>query len=430
MGATNSNILFNEEGNLFADVILPLHLPKPFTYRIGESFRDKISIGSRVLVEFGKKKILTGIVNNIHETIPENYSPKLILEVLEENPFINEKQLKLFHWMAGYYMCSAGEVINAALPAGLKLSSNSKIKLNPLYKEMSGQENLATDEEKLIHVLERKQSLTYDEISDLFSKRQTSILIKSLLSKNYIILFEEVTERYSSRVIRKIRLNSSIFNNESEIESLFKQLEKKELQINALLSYLRHVPLHSKLNELGLTKSILIKEKVSPSALSTLTKKNIFEEFLQPISRFENVSVTKGLPILTEFQTKAKQEIGECFKTKETVLLHGITGSGKTEIYINLINEALNGGSQVLYLLPEIAITTQLVERLKVYFGEKMGVYHSKFSDNERVEVWHEILSGKLSFIVGVRSSVFLPFDNLGLIIIDEEHEYSFKQYD
>jgi primosomal protein N' (replication factor Y) (superfamily II helicase) len=415
---------------LFADVILPLPLPKLYTYRIPHDLNEKVQIGARAIVQFGKKKVLTSIIAAIHQQPPALYEAKYILDLLDEEPLMNSKQLRLYEWMAEYYMCNLGEVINAALPSGLKLNSESRIQLNPDYH--NDLMSFTGKEEMIIQALHNKESLSYNEAAHILGLKSINPIIKSLLAKERIILYEEIREKYVPKKIKKLRLSEE-YNNKEKLELLFKELDKKPKQTEVLLRYLQQVPVFndSSLNKAGVEKVRFINQLESASAYNTLLKKNIFEEFDLIVPRFGEEEETKFKDIrLTEAQEKAKEEILHSFKSKETVLLHGITGSGKTEVFIELIKNALDGGSQVLYLLPEIALTTQIVQRLRKIFGNKMGVYHSKFSDNERVDIWKGLISGKLSFIVGVRSSIFLPFDNLGLIIIDEEHETSYKQYD
>jgi primosomal protein N' (replication factor Y) (superfamily II helicase) len=425
------NSVAEEEMALFADVILPLALPRLYTYRIPNELYQVAKVGARVIVQFGKKKVLTAIIAKIHQTAPGVYTAKNIIELMDEEPLLNSFQLQLYQWMAEYYMCSLGEVINAALPSGLKLTSESKIQLNPDFnkKDMPFSEK----EEIIITVLNAKDALSYDQVAQILGQKSINPIIKSLLAKERIILYEELKEKYVPKKIRKIRLSKN-YESKARLQELFDQLEKKPKHTEIILKYLQKIPVFSdpELNHNGIDKNIFVKNLESASALNTLIKKNIFEEFEIIISRFgeEDISKVLGEVNLTSPQQEAKKQTLEFFKTKDAVLLHGITGSGKTEVFIELIKNALEGGSQVLYLLPEIALTTQIVNRLQKVFGDKMGVYHSKFSDNERVDVWKGIMSGRFSFIVGVRSSVFLPFDNLGLIIIDEEHETSYKQYD
>jgi primosomal protein N' (replication factor Y) (superfamily II helicase) len=415
---------------LFADVILPLPLPKLYTYRIPNDLNDKVKVGARAIVQFGKKKVLTSIIAAIHNRPPALYEAKYILDLLDEEALMNSQQLSLYEWMAEYYMCNLGEVINAALPSGLKLNSESRIQLNPDYH--NDLMAFTGNEEMIIQALESKESLSYNEAAHILGQKSINPIIKSLLAKERIILYEEVREKYVPKKVRKLRL-TELYNDKTKLETIFKEFEKKTKQTEVILRYLQQVPVfnNKEINTKGLEKIGFIKLLESSSAYNTLLKKNIFEEFDLIVPRFGDGEDGKLKDIkLTEAQEKAKKEILHEFKSKDTILLHGITGSGKTEVFIELIKNALEGGSQVLYLLPEIALTTQIVQRLRKVFGNKMGVYHSKFSDNERVDIWKGLISGKLSFIVGVRSSIFLPFDNLGLIIIDEEHETSYKQYD
>ncbi|MFN3403126.1 MAG: primosomal protein N' [Cytophagaceae bacterium] len=415
---------------LYADVLLPLPLPKPFTYRVPEVHHSTILKGSRVVVQFGKKRILTGIVVDIHTRSPEVYEPKEIIELLDDTPVVNTFQLQLFEWMSDYYLCSQGEILQAALPSGLKLSSQSKIQLNPERKDNIP---VTEKEEAVLEALKNKGSLSYDEVAAVAGKKNIHPLVKSLIQKGFVLLFEELKEKYSPKTIRRIRLNSSIAGSNAELQHIFKSLEKNQKQTDVLLKYISLVNFRKDplANNHGLDKNRLSGIVDSSSALNTLIKKGIFEEFEVIVSRFADLPEYPNHEInLSKEQEAAKNQILNYFQEKDAVLLHGITGSGKTEIFIELIRHALQGGSQVLYLLPEIALTTQIVSRLRKVFGDKMGVYHSKFSDNERVETWKGVISGKFSFVVGVRSSIFLPFDNLGLIIIDEEHEPSYKQQD
>ncbi|GAB3027642.1 primosomal protein N' [Spirosoma pulveris] len=322
--------------------------------------------------------------------------------------------------------------MNVALPSGLKISSQSKVQFNP---DFNYPELLTEFEETLLTELKKHPALSYDEVGRLAGDGiNVAALIKSLVEKKAIIVFEEVREKYTPKMVRKIRLHRT-YEEREQLLVLLQRLEKLPKQQEVVMRYLSHVPLQRTpaLNEKGLDKTILNQDdELSQSSLTTLIKNQVFETFdvIQP--RFSD-NGTDGLQTeikLTDAQRTASSQIVTQFEQHNVVLLHGITGSGKTEVYIDLIQQALGSGSQVLYLLPEIALTTQIVVRLQRVFGDKMGIYHSKFSDNERVEVWKGVVSGQYQFVVGVRSAVFLPFDNLGLIIVDEEHETSYKQHD
>jgi primosomal protein N' (replication factor Y) len=421
---------FEEETTLFADLILPVPIPSLFTYRVPREMSGLIKVGARVIVQFGQKRVITAVVARLHSNPPVKYQAKYILELLDEQPIVTARQLDLFNWVAEYYLCNIGEVLNVALPAGLKITSQSRIQLNPEFQY----EDLLTEQEILVvEEIKKHQTLSYEEVERLLQKSNITSIIKSLVGKRAVILYEEVKERYKPKVSRKIRLTSAYLTNDS-LGKLATSLDKTPKQQEILLKYLSFIPVYNNpdLNQKGLDKSIFTQDDgISDASLNTLIKKGIFEQFEIFISRFDDIPVgNMGTITLTDSQTQASREIHDHFQDKEVVLLHGITGSGKTEVYIELIKQVLESGSQVLFLLPEIALTTQIVVRLRKVFGDVMGIYHSKFSDNERVEVWKGILDGKFQFVVGVRSAIFLPFDNLGLIIVDEEHETSYKQHD
>ena len=421
-----------DEVTFFADLILPIPVPKLFTYRVPREMAEVLQIGARVIVPFGKNngRVFTAIVARLHNSPPAGYQARYITEVLDEYPLVTGYQLELFRWMADYYMCCVGDVMNIALPSGLKISSQSKVQANP---DFDYPELLTEFEVTLLAELKKQPALSYDELARLAGEgTNVPALIKSLVGKKAVIIFEEVREKYIPKMIRKVRLHRT-YEEKEQLLVLLNRLDKLPKQQEVVMRYLSHVPvqMNPALNQKGLDKTILNQDDtVSQSSLATLIKNAVFETFeiIQP--RFSDNASPQGEIKLTESQREASQQIMTQFERQNIVLLHGITGSGKTEVYIDLIQQALASGSQVLYLLPEIALTTQIVVRLQRVFGDKMGIYHSKFSDNERVEVWKGVVSGQYQFVVGVRSSVFLPFDNLGLIIVDEEHETSYKQHD
>ena len=417
-----------EYTTLFAELLLPVPVPKLFTYRVPKSLSEKILVGQRAIVPFGDRKILTGIIISLHDTPPKEYEAKSIFDLLDDYPAISDIQYKLFQWIAEYYMCSVGEVMNAALPSGLKLSSESMVQLNPGFDREETTFEFSEKEQILLNHL-HQDSMTYSDISKLLGVKQIYNILKSLVRKEAVILFEEVREKYKPKTDRRIRLTSAYANAE-RLEQLFETLSSKPKQESILLKYLQEVPvIHDISSNHGGIKKSTLTETESDSSLKTLIKAGVFEEFETIVSRFGDEEEYSGIAVpLSTDQQEAHKQILKSFSERDTTLLHGITGSGKTEIYINLIRQAIESGSQVLYLLPEIALTTQIVKRMIKVFGKNVGVYHSKFSDNERVEVWNGILSGRFKFVIGVRSSVFLPFDNLGLIIVDEEHDPSYKQ--
>ncbi|GAA4436708.1 primosomal protein N' [Ravibacter arvi] len=427
----NQESLFEEEITLFADVILPVPVPRLFTYRVPREMSADLVRGCRVVVQFGKNRVLTALVERIHDTPPTHYTAKYILELLDQQPLVTSFQIALFKWMAEYYMCAVGEVFNVALPSGLKITNQSKIQFNP---DFDYPELLTQEESFLMEEVKRHGMLTYEELGRLAERKNVTSLIKSLISKRAIIIFEEIKEKYQPKTIAKIRL-ASPYQETEKLEELVKSIEKNTKQLDIIFRYLSYQPVFNnpELNLKGVEKSIFTQsDSLSASALATLIRKGIFEQFEAKVSRIADAPPTEALQSveLSPGQQKASEQIHELFKEKSVVLLHGITGSGKTEVFIDLISKALRSDVQVLYLLPEIALTTQIVSRLQKVFGNKMGIYHSKFSDNERVEVWKGLVEGKFQFVIGVRSAIFLPFDNLGLIIVDEEHESSYKQYD
>jgi len=421
--------LFEEEVTWFADILLPVPIAKLFTYRVPRHLVPDIQMGSRVIVEFGRGRVLTGVIGRIHQTPPVGYPAKYISEVLDPSPVVTQTQLWLYQWIADYYLCAVGDVFQMALPSGLKVSSESRIEWNPDFDRA---DRLETNEQVLAQALQNKPFLTYQEAQEIVPKGELNRLLKGLVAKQAIILYEEVKERYSPKKVRKLRLASSFASVQAAAE-LLDQLNKLPKQQAALHAFLQEVGIHRLAEgQEGIVKStFLANPGISKSSVQTLIDKGILESFDTVVPRFPKPSSEESAEVtLTAAQAVAFTEILGHFQQKEVVLLHGITGSGKTEVYIRLIQEVLASGAQVLFMLPEIALTTQIVSRLQKVFGTSVGVYHSKFSDNERVEVYRQVLEGDLSFVVGVRSSIFLPFTNLGLIVVDEEHETSYKQFD
>ncbi|WP_339878892.1 primosomal protein N' [uncultured Algoriphagus sp.] len=419
-------------GNNFADIILPVPIPRMFTYSIPHSMQPEINLGARVIVQFGKKKVLTGIIGKVHNKPPQAYQAKPILEVLDDTPSVNPLQIRFWVWMAEYYFCHIGEVMHAALPSGLRLSSESKVQLNPNFDREESKYPLDAREILILDALENQPELSYDDCEKVLSIKSIHPILKSLVKKEAILIFEKIQEKYTPKVETRIRLTPDLLASKNALQEVFEALAGKAKQESILLKYLRDVPVlqKPKSNSTGLDKATLLEEGDSESSLKTLIKNGIFESFKVVVNRLAEEEPESEPAVLSTSQQAAFEEIKHQFESKQSVLLHGVTGSGKTEIYIQMIREVLDSGSQVLLLLPEIALTTQIVTRLKKVFGSQMGVYHSKYSDNERVEVWNGVLSGRFSFVVGVRSSIFLPFDSLGLIIVDEEHESSYKQFD
>ncbi len=416
----------------FVNVILPLPLKQLFTYSIPDVLQNEIEIGKRVIVQFGSRKIYTAIVYSVHNEAPKEYETKDIISVLDENPIVNQLQLNLWQWIADYYMCSIGEVYKAALPSGLKLESETKVIYSPVdidQKKFNSTETLVLD------FLANKNIASITEISNALNRKDALPVIKSLLEKKAVILEEKLRENYKPKTESYIKLHDQI-KSESQLNEIFDSLKRAPKQVHALMSYLKLSGkfINPKIKEIS-KKNLLEDSKTSSAIVKSLIDKNILEEYDKTISRLNESDLEKTeLKELSEAQDKAYHQIQDQFSEKDVVLLQGVTSSGKTEIYIHLIKEQIAKGKQVLYLLPEIALTTQIINRLKSVFGNKVGIYHSKFSDSERVEVYQNILNSdsktKYDLVLGVRSSLFLPFSNLGLIIVDEEHENTYKQYD
>ncbi|MBU0695174.1 MAG: primosomal protein N' [Bacteroidetes bacterium] len=409
---------------LFVEVILPLAIPKTYTYRVPAHLNSYAQQDRRAVVQFGKSKIYTAIIYKVSKLAPEKYEAKYLLDIIDDQPIVSETQIKFWHWIADYYLCTLGEVMAAALPSALKLASETRIILN---LEHEFDRNLLNDKEFLIlDALELRHELSINEITKILAQKSVFPLLKSLLEKKIIFISEEISEKYQPKRVAIIQLND-FYDDKENLKQLFEILERAPKQLDALLAYLK-----LKKEKTEIKKSDLLEAaSVSSGIVKALIDKDIFIQKDKVISRFaEGDNSIPSDFILNDHQLKALKQIKESFIDKSVTLLHGITSSGKTQIYISLIEEYLEKGQQALYLLPEIALTGQMIERLQVYFGNQIIVYHSKFNDNERAEIWQKVLNNEVKIVLGARSSIFLPFSDLGLIIVDEEHEASFKQYD
>lgn len=421
-----------ERKTYFVDVLLPLPIRNLFTYRVPFELNEHLKNGVRVVVPFGKSKLQTGIILKIHETVPE-YQVKYVESVLDEEPIITGKQFKLWKWISEYYMAPLGDVMNAALPSNFKLGSETKIVLHPDAEVNT--EHLTDREFQVFEALEIQGELDLKELSEILQIKTVQPVIKSLIDKRVVITKEDLLVKFTPKTELFVRLSEEFLSEIAleELLSSYSQKKQKEKQVHALMTYLKLGGLKDK-KITPVKRAILDKEGASVSSINSLEKDGIFVVERLEVSRLATYSdEVNQRKQLSEEQSIALSEIRESFLTKDVTLLHGVTGSGKTEIYVELIQEQLDKGKQTLFLLPEIALTTQLIERLANYFGDKVGVYHSKFNANERIEIWNTLLQGnstKFQIIVGARSALFLPFRDLGLIIVDEEHESSFKQYD
>lgn len=418
---------------MFAEIILPLPLYSTFTYVIPEEMQHDLQKGSRVLVQFGKKKYYTGIVEHIHSEPPAGYDVKPIMALLDPTPIVRYPQLKLWHWIAEYYLCSPGEVFKAAVPTGLKPESETYVSLNDDFDMPEGIK-LTENQAIIIQALLNKKRLKISEIESLTEIKNAPRIINSLMETGIVEIDEKVVEKYRPKKMTFIELTIDRNDNDG-LHEFFNMTSRSNQQEKALIAYLElsgWMKQKSGLQDVSREKLLEV-SGVSPGVLRALIDKGILKTVKKTLSRF---NPTPGIhkPILSplsDIQQKAFENVKETFRDHRVSLLHGVTGSGKTEIYTHLIAAALASGNQVLYLVPEISLTTQLTDRLRKVFGDALLIYHSKFSDNERVDVWKRLLNSNDPLIIlGVRSSVFLPFARLGLVIVDEEHESSFKQYD
>ncbi len=412
----------------FVNVILPIPLENDFTYLISADEAHMLRPGMRIAVPFGKSKIYTALVHEIHQTPPAAYQPKEIHQILDDHPLVNLVQLRHWRWIADYYMCTMGEVFRSAVPGALLLESETWILKN---KGSYVDETLLKDDEFLVlEALEHQPLLRAKDVISIVEKKSILPLLNRLLHKRAIVLKEDLQERYKPKMIRYVKLGGEV-EGEEKLEEALGSLARAPKQSRAVLALFQ---LQARSRKPVKVADLEYESKVSKATIAALIKKGILEEYFLQTDRirYEGDTSEGNLKNLNESQDKALEDINKAFKNKSVTLLHGVTSSGKTEIYVKLLEGCLNSGRQALYLLPEIALTTQLINRLQEYFGEKISVYHSKYSLQERVEVWYNVLNKKekAQLIIGARSALFLPYSDLGIIIIDEEHEGSFKQFD
>jgi primosomal protein N' (replication factor Y) (superfamily II helicase) len=409
----------------YADIILPLALAKrTYTYAIPEGMESLLQTGLRVEVQFGKSKLYSGLVERVHTEKPD-YQVKSVIAVLDEVAVVTASQLKLWDWIADYYCCTLGEVMSAALPGHLRLSSETKIVYNDAYGEDFS--DLGADEYLVAEGLLIQKEITVDDARKILNKKTVFPVIQRLLTKGVLFLRESLQEKFKPKRVSAVRLAPSYQNDASLLKDLMPELAKKERQLEILMAYLTL----AKQQPFILKQELLFKADVSESSLKTLVKKGVLEIYDREVSRMSGYEDEHlQADVLSDQQVKALADIRQAFSGEnEPILLHGVTGSGKTRVYIELIQETIKNGGQVLYLLPEIALTTQIIQRLQRVFGSEVAVYHSRVNTQERVEVWRAALEGK-PVILAARSGLFLPFRNLKLIIVDEEHDPSYKQYD
>ncbi|MEZ3519587.1 MAG: primosomal protein N' [Muribaculaceae bacterium] len=416
----------------FAEVVLPLPLYSSFTYSIPEGMEGVVT-GSRVLVQFGRRKFYTGIVASVHPDAPEGYDVKPISLLLDPTPIVRFPQLRMWQWIADYYLCAPGEVYKAAIPTGLKPESTTFISLSPDCDLSEAIPSLKEEEARILQLVYSEKRLSISDIQSRTEIANATSYIRPLLEQGVLEVAETVVEKYRPKTVHMIRLSLRPGDHDG-VHRFLDLTNRSTRQQNALMAYLDMSGFLSSRSEPKEVErdALLQRAGITPGILKAMVDKQIFEVYKKSVNRFQDFDGTiHPIPQLSELQRSAFDAISDGFRTKDTILLHGVTGSGKTEIYAHLIDRVLAAGRQVLFLVPEISLTTQLTDRLRRIFGDRLLVYHSKFSDNERVDVWRRVLdSHQPLLILGARSAVFLPFHHLGLVIVDEEHESSYKQYD
>ena len=414
----------------YVDVIVPLPIASQYTYSLPAELEDRVQEGSRVVVPFGQKKFYTAIVTKVHYAAPEGYETKDVEELLDEASVLLPRQLEFWEWLSTYYLCTLGDVYKAAMPSGMKLESETVVVYND---EFEATQPLSESEQRLLDLLSADKEQCVTQLQRAIGVKNILPVVKRLLDKEAIFVKEDLKRNYKPRTEARVRMANRELD-EPGMMTLFNTLSRAKKQLALLMKYVELSGWAGKgdtLKEVS-KKELLEKADASSAIFNGLVDKGIFEVYYQEIGRLDKSEVaTMEVNPLNPSQQEAFRAVMASFHEKNVCLLHGVTSSGKTEIYIHLIREALKAGKQVLYLLPEIALTTQITERLKRVFGRRLGVYHSKFPDAERVEIWKKQLSDEeYDVILGVRSSIFLPFKRLGLVIVDEEHENTYKQQD
>lgn len=412
-----------EAASIWLEVILPLAVPKTYTYAVPANLVAKVKIGCRAEVVFGKNKKYSGVIKSITKIKP-GYPTKEILNVIDDEPIIYPRQLALWKWMSDYYMCSEGEVMAAALPTHLKLSSETVLIFNEEYGEDFS--DLDNEEYLVAEALLIKKDLRISEVQQVSGITQVYPLIKKLIEKRVCFVWESLSDKFKEKKETFILMNPA-FSSDEQLNKLMDEFGRAPKQLELLLSFLHFSKTKGEVSQTELLK----KSGANTAQLKALVDKNIL--FVEKRNTDRLPSLPRKMDVqfeLNDAQLKALSEIERTFEEKEVCLLHGITSSGKTQLYIKQIEKAVAQGKQVLYLLPEITLTAQIIRRLQFHFGGNIAIYHSKFNNNERIEIWNKIKTGELKIILGARSALFLPFKNLGLIVIDEEHDSSFKQQD
>lgn len=408
----------------FVDVLLSLHIPKAYTYSIPADWQDLPTIGMRVVVPL-KKKLYTAVVLALHDQAPVEYSPRPLESMLEQTAMVQPNTLAFWSWMAAYYVCYPGDVMQAALPTLFRIGSETRLLLHPDYS--ADQQEVSDDEYLILEALEVNGELTVADVQRIIDRKNVIPLLREMADRKLLLAIESLQGGYKEKREAFVRLSTDLLVDEAALRAIFDQLERAPKQLEALMYYMQQRPSGD-----NIAKKVLLKtDKIAATAVAALIEKGVLTQELIRVDRIplENKQVEGEFP-LSPHQKQALEKIRQFFETKAVTLLQGITGSGKTLLYVHLIREQLLAGKQVLFMVPEIALTAQLIERLRRFLGGEIGVYHSRFNEQERAELWQKVNQGELRMVLGARSAVFLPFQQLGLVIIDEEHDASYKQDD
>jgi len=407
----------------YAQIILPLNLKGSFTYKVPDELLNEIQLGMRVLVQFGGKKIYTGIVWDLHQNEPETFVPKDIINILDQKPILPIQQIEFWNWLSDYYLCNLGEIYRFAFPSSLKLESETYLKLKP--NAIVNFENLDVNEMYLIQALEVRQLINLTDIEAFIAKKDIIKTINSLIDLQYIEIDEQVAEKYRAKEVAYVRIKDDVLKN-FELTEILSQLKRAPKQKDLFLAILDK---QTENPDSPIKKSELFDDGFfSPSHIKALLDKNWVEEYFLQKDRIDYYEGdTEELEALSSAQKQALVMVDEAFSKNKNVLLHGVTSSGKTHIYLEKIEECINEGKNLLFLLPEIALTKQITQRLEKKYGSALGFYHQKLTDFERVEVWRKVRNNELKVLIGMRNALFLPYQNLGLIIVDEEHDSAYR---
>lgn len=421
----SSSLFAGQQGGaMFADIILPLNLPQALTYGVPTGMQPLLEVGMRVEVSLGRNKLYSGIVARIHSDKPESYEIKPIKNIIDEQPIVNKTQLRFWQWIGHYYAAAPGEVMQSALPSHLKLIGETTLKWMPVHNDVVYE--WSNEAYPAAEALEARKELTISDLRALVGSRHLTSVLNELIENEVVEIIDELEPAYRPKTEKVIILNPA-YDSEEALHKLFDELARAPKQLDVLMAYTEL----SMRNKTVRQRDLVERSGATATQIKSLADKGVFKIEERDIDRLQYIGEEVNKEItFTPAQQKAFEELSTGLDEKNVALLQGVTGSGKTLIYIHKIKECIASGKQALFLLPEIGLTTQLVSRLYAYFGEELGVYHSRFSNNERVEIWEKVRTGKYKVVIGPRSALWLPYQELGLIIADEEHDGSYKQKD